>query len=231
VWAASGRDLLYTSQGGQVVMRRRADGSGNPELVLREPRGVVDLALTPDGRTIVLRIGADGTNRGDLYQFRIGIDSVPRPLLDSPAHEADPSISPDGRWLAYVASENGPPQVYVRPFPDVDAQRVQVSVNGGRKPHWKGAGNELFFLSDSGDRADMMVARVRTAPTFTVEAVQRLFTVSRFQSDGIHAIYDVSADGQQFLMLDLSSSGSQASASGIVAVQNFASELRRRLPQ
>jgi eukaryotic-like serine/threonine-protein kinase len=109
-WGSDSRDLFYCSLGGE------------------------ELAVSPDGGTLLLRTGTDGAGRGDLLQFRIGIDSAAVPLLATPAHEEGPAISPDGRWLAYASDEGGGLQVYVRPFPDVNAQRVQISVDGGAEP-------------------------------------------------------------------------------------------------
>jgi hypothetical protein len=118
-------------------------------------------------------------------------------------------------------------RVYVSPFPDVDAGKVQVSADGGTAPRWNARGGELFFLSAAGD---MMVARVRAAPTFVISEVVRLFSASGFASDGTSAIYDVSPDGQRFLMLDI---GTQADASRgrLVIVRNFAAELTGRVPR
>jgi serine/threonine-protein kinase len=227
-WGSSSRDLFYSSLGGEVVMRRRADGSGTPELVLREPRGVEELAVSPDGGTLLLRTGTDGAGRGDLLQFRIGIDSAAVPLLATPAHEEGPAISPDGRWLAYASDESGGLQVYVRPFPDVNAQRVQISVDGGAEPRWNPAADEIFYLNAAGD---VMSARVRTSPAFGVLRVDRLFNASGFLSDGAYPIYDVGRDGQRFLMLDIPVTRGGDGTGRLVLVHNFANELNRRLPQ
>jgi len=228
VWTPDGRDVLYSTLGGEVVMRRRADGSGTPEPVLREPRGVEELATSPDGATILLRGGADGSGRGDLLHFRVGTDSAPLPLLATSAQEEGPALSPDGRWLAHSSDESGRQQVYVRPFPDVDSRRVQVSVDGGAEPRWSAAGDELFYLSAAGE---MMSARVRAAPTLEVSRVDRLFDASGFLSNGLRPIFDPSPDGQRFLMVDVGAPGRGEAAGRMVVVQNFAAELARRVPR
>ena len=76
-------------------------------------------------------------------------DKKLQPLLTSTFREADPAISPDGRWLAYTSNESGRQEVYVRPYP-AGAGRWQVSDNGGGYPRWARNGRELFYRVDDG---------------------------------------------------------------------------------
>ena len=62
----------------------------------------------------------------------------------------DPEISPDGKWLAYHSNESGEFQVYVRPFPNVQDGRTQISTNGGTRAAWSRNGRELFYLDKDG---------------------------------------------------------------------------------
>ena len=224
VWSPDGRELFYSTEGGQVIRRRRADGSGTATELLQELRGVTGLTVSPDGKTLVLATASDGAARSDLRQFRQGVDTVSAPLLTSPALETDPAISPDGRWIAYASTESGRFEVYVSPFPNVHTRKVQVSSQGGSRPKWNRRGGELFYISDSGD---LMAARITTAPELAVTRVDRLFSTLRL---GSSSVYDVSPDGRRFLMLDGSSGSGDASAGHIVIVPNLAAELRRRLP-
>jgi serine/threonine-protein kinase len=228
IWVPGGRDLLFASDGGSAIYRRRADGSGSAELVARVPQAAVGMALHPDGKTLVFR-GEGVANQGrELLQLRIGTDSQPGRLLATAGGEMSPAFSPDGRWLAYVSSESGRAEVYARPFPDVDARKVQISVDGGAAPRWNPAGGELFYLSAAGH---MMAARVETAPTLTVIRVDRLFSPVGFQGGQGGLLYQVSPDGRRFLMLSITSVRSDTSGERFVVVQNFASELVKRLPR
>jgi hypothetical protein len=76
-----------------------------------------------------------------------------------------------------------------------------------------------------------MSARVRTSPAFGVLGVDRLFNASGFLSNGAYPIYDVSRDGQRFLMLDIPFNRGADATGRLVLVQNFAGELNRRLPR
>ncbi len=228
IWTPSGRDLLFASDDGLAIYRRRVDGSGSAELVARAPRGVLSMDIHPDGKTLVLRGEAGIKQRRELLQVRFGTDSAPTPLLATAGGEFSPAFSPDGKWLAYGSTETGRAEVYVRPFPDVDARKVQISVEGGVSPRWNPAGGELFYLSAAGD---MMAARLGTVPTLTVTRVERLFTPLGFQGGEGGLLYEVSPDGRRFLMLDITAARGDASTERMVVVQSLATELAKRLPR
>ena len=77
-------------------------------------------------------------------------DRVLTVLLDDDWNERGAALSPDGRWLAYTSNETGRGEVYVRPFPDVDAGRWQISTDGGEWPLWNPAADELFYRGPTG---------------------------------------------------------------------------------
>jgi hypothetical protein len=143
--------------------------------------------------------------------------------------EQDPRVSPDGGWLAYVSNETGRDEAFVRPFPDAESGKVQVSSSGGFGPLWSRDGRELFYV----DGADNVVAvRFDVSSGFRVTARQVLFAIpdGYLRAIGNNGI-DVSADGERFLMgRSLTATGAEGDAPRLVLVQNFAEELRRRVP-
>ena len=98
----------------------------------------------------------------DIGMLSMEGDHARKPLLQEKYSETEPQISPDGRWMAYASNESGKSEVYVRPFPDVNKGKWQVSTSGGNSPLWSPDGRELFYRS--GDAA--MAVRVETEPTF-----------------------------------------------------------------
>ncbi|HET9362790.1 MAG TPA: hypothetical protein VFO58_23735, partial [Vicinamibacterales bacterium] len=126
------------------------------------------------------------------------------------------------------SNESGQDQIYVRPFPDVHGGGPwQVSSGGGTKPVWSRSGRELFFLDNNGA---MTAAPVQTSPAFSAGNGVRLFDapyVSAVQARS----YDVSRDGQRFLMIKDAPATSQnpnATPASIVVVLNWTEELKKR---
>ena len=130
-----------------------------------------------------------------------------------------------GAWIAYQSDESGQPEVYVRPFPDVDAGRWQISTAGGRYPAWAPDGAELFFLQGT----QLMASPVQTDASFTPGTPEVLFGANySFSYTGRN--YDVAPDGR-FLMINLASrSGEDTPSAQINVVLNWFEELTERVP-
>ena len=153
--------------------------------------------------------------------MRVGIDSVPDPMLATDAHERVPSLSPDGRWLVFMSDATGQDQIHVRPFPDGDEDWV-VSRDGGVEPLWSPAGNEIFYRNAD---EQMVAVEVQTSPTFAALRRRTLFATDLYRRESNHRAYDVTADGERFLMIRNSDPSGE-----FIWVQNFFEELKERVP-
>ena len=154
-------------------------------------------------------------------------------LFQSAFAYANGQISPDGRLLAYSSTEERQEEIYVRPFPNVNDDRVKVSQNGGFAPRW--AGNELFYQTyPGGERSDavtIMAVQIDSEPTLRAGNPTPLFTGPYRSAElglGRPPTYDVSADGQRLLMISERTTGSEEA--DIVLVQNWFEELKRLVP-
>jgi serine/threonine-protein kinase len=223
-WTADGRAIIYRSARSTdpnivyQLFRISADGSGTPEPLLSDPRGVDLVAVSRQGGWVVAGTSDVRAGGGDLLAFRPGQDNQMLPLLESPAYEGMPALSPDGRWLAYTSNETGQLEVHIRPFPEVTRGTWQVSVGGGSWPRWSHRGTELFYASSDGG---FMTAEIRTSPTLSVGRPLRLHpsgTVPRFE---------VGLDDQRFLRL-WSGTAPDSTSTELVLIQNFLSTLRGR---
>jgi eukaryotic-like serine/threonine-protein kinase len=223
-WSADGRSLIYVgnagANGGQV-MRRRADGTGAAQLLVKSPFAFAQASETRDGKWILARRSFLEAGSGDIYGIRAG-DSTLTPLVTGPATEIEPMVSPDGRWLVYTSNESGQPEVYVRPFPDAGSARWQVSVAGGRDPMWSHSGKELFYWS-TGNK--MMSVGIRPGATFGFEQPRPLFTTTPYVPGGPVQSYDLSPDDKRFVMLRETSANER---SEFIVVENWTTELRGR---
>ena len=136
-------------------------------------------------------------------------------------------VSPDGRFLAYQSNESGHLEVYVRPYPLVASGHWQVPTTGGLMPAWTHSGRGLVYL-DGAHR--LTVVPVETTPTFSAGVPTTRLTAVYYARSGYRS-YDISSDGQRFLMIKEGANGTEtAPSSTLVVVQNFLEELRRLLP-
>jgi serine/threonine-protein kinase len=201
-WTPDGLFVSYVSDrdGLWDLYKRRADGSAQDEHVLHRDRGIEQAAWSRDGEWIVFREGGDAGQR-DIMAIRPGRDSVPSGLLTTQFEEYNPALSPDGRWLAYVAEETGNPEVYVRPFPNVGDAKWQISSNGGAFPVWAHSGRELFYVNGSNQLVSVAVSG---GTTFIVEGSEVLFSTQDYKANAqYHPYYTVSPDDQSFYTIRL----------------------------
>jgi serine/threonine-protein kinase len=226
VWMPDGRRIVFgserTSNGQANIFVQAADGSGTVERLTESPNQQFPMSITPDGSRLVFRESAPSL---DLLMLSLTDPSHRvQPLLHTAVAEQNGEVSPDGRWLAYQSNESGRFEIYVRPFPNVDAGQWQISTDGGIQPLWSKRGGELFYLAPAGA---VMAVRVESSGNWTSGNPTKLFDDRYYHGAGagVGRTYDVSADGQRFLMIK--PSGDSADAAPIVVVQNWFEELRR----
>ena len=146
--------------------------------------------------------------------------------------ETDPAISPDGRWIAYTSNETGRYEVYVRPFPDVDAGRWQVSTQGGFGPRWAHSGRALFFVDAN---ENMSVASAGGTDVFQAGSPETLFAIpTDYQGSGAVTTvpYAVTPDDGGFVMARVyRPAGQEEEALQLVVVQNWLEEVKQRVPR
>ena len=199
-WTPDGTAVSYVTSGGgtSAVWTKRADGSGKPQKVVELDRPILIGVWSPDGKWLLLSVG--GRNQADdILGFRPGIDTTPVPLVATAADEFEPAISGDGRWLAYVSNETGQREIYVRPFPNTDATRWQVSTTGGMEPRWGPQGRSLHFRSLDGQRIlTMDLADGPGSPHLRSDL--RLPTDKDYEVNPRNWLYDVAADGRYILI-------------------------------
>jgi serine/threonine-protein kinase len=221
-WSPDGKRVLYrTDRGssGTTLWWQPWDGSGPAEPLLAvKGNDIWEGVLSPDGRTVVYRLGSGGA--ADIWYRRLDGDTTAKPVANTAFAELEPRLSPDGRWVAYQSNESGSFQVYVRPFPGPGA-RTQVSVGGGVGPVWSRDGRRLYYNSVA---QQILVASVTLGSSFTVTSREVLFSGNYLFTGGGHAQYDVSPDGKQILLLR-----SMGGTQDIVVVHDWKYELRARL--
>ena len=182
---------------------------------------------SPDGRFILFTRAPDPSSV-DIFALPVEQKLV-QPILQTPFAESAARLSPDGRWMAYISNESGQNEVYVRPFTvaaDGKASvgaKWRVSTTGGVVPRWRRDGRELFYRSAAGD---FMAVDVDAAgETIQTTLPRRLFPAI----PGVHA-WDVTADGQRFLISNPLRSTAAPVADPITVVLNWKSALTSSHP-
>jgi hypothetical protein len=174
------------------------------------------------------------TKEAEFWILHVGNPSAPSDQVDRAQRmpiqmrgtEGAPHLSPDGRWLAYASDESGRRQIYVQPYPGPGG-KWQISTDGGNEPQWSRNGKELFYRSGN----KMMAVDIATQTGFAAAKPRQLFE-GRYMvtSTGwARPNYDVSPDGQRFLMLK-PVEPEQAPVTQINVVLNWSEELKRLAP-
>ena len=229
VWTPDGKRIAYWNQGSHVISWKSADGSGVAEPIVDYEAGgnLVPYFFSPEGTELVFLSYASDY----IHMVSIGGNSKPETLLEGAFRQANAELSPDGHWMAYQSDESGRPEIYVRPFPKVNEGLERVSNAGGIQPLWARSGRELFYL-EPGTPRRLIAVPVQTGPTFDKGNPQVLIDWKYpLGTGGAGRNYDVSLDGQRFLIKDFADEGNRDDPPHqIVVVQNWFEELKRLVP-
>ena len=236
VWTPDSSSVVFSSgfSGTGKLFMRSADGNGAPELLLTTtgekntlgPRFAFANAWTPDGASLVF-----WSSPGGLWLLPRQGKAERRLLFNDAMDALEADFSPDGRFLAYTSGGPGTSQVSVRAYPGLD-HRETVAGEGSRAPVWRKDGRELFYLEASPKDGRLIVrvmaVPVTTTPTFSVGAARLLFE-GPYRVDGPFRGYDVTPDGQRFLMVRAVEQP-PARITQMVLVQNWFQELKAKAP-
>jgi Tol biopolymer transport system component/tRNA A-37 threonylcarbamoyl transferase component Bud32 len=200
VWSWDNREIIFgsTRAGRMSIYRISIDGPGEPAILrgAAPSRSLFPHSISRDGQTLAF-YEINGPAARDIWTLPLSGDAEPEPLLATRYNERSPAISPDGDRLAFVSDRSELDRVYVAPFPDGGPLEF-VSPEGGTEPSWSRDGSELFYRN--GDQ--MMAVAVRQDGSFG--APEPLFRgpYSLGWADSGVRQYDVSEDGQRFLMVE-----------------------------
>jgi serine/threonine-protein kinase len=231
VWSPDGKRLAYRSwaAGGMTMWSMNADRSGMPERL--DPKGTRQnpVSFSPDGKFLTFDQKAAETG-DDAWILPLSGDGDARPISRSKFGEGSAKFSPDGRWVAYSSTESGKPEIYVQPFPGL-GPKIQISNAGGTDPVWRRMGGELYYREAN---KMMAVSVVTSGAELRASAPKMLFEGAYYEGTGAScemggpaaANYDVTPDGQRFLMVR-DNAGTVFGTRAIV-VLNWAEELKAK---
>jgi Tol biopolymer transport system component len=222
-WSPDGARLLFNSSKGGVsgLYQKVVGGVGAEELLLQGRNDPTDWST--DGRFIIFSRMTE-KNRRDVWALPLTGSREPSPLLNSDFDEYRAQLSPDGHWLAYVSDESGSYEIYAQKFTAegrLGGDKKRVSTSGGNHPRFRRDGRELYYVATDGQL--MAVAIKTSGATFEFESPKALFK-TRIQRGQMHQWieYDVTADGQRFLIGTM-----VGEATPVSVILNWTAEVKR----
>ena len=239
VWTPDGSRLVYqlssVRQGGRSrgeLWIMNANGTGQAERIVDANAYASSFSSIDEKLIYVID---DESGNGDLYTLTFADDAwISAPLIDTDSNKYGGRVSPDGRWIAYTSNESGNAQIYVHPYPNLDAGKWQVSTGttGSVEPSWGPNGDELFFLQLDG--ALMHTELTIEGDSFSFGVVESLITDLVIADVFSQPNYLVSNDGKRFLHFyspsDERDTGLDQSHAELVVISSFFEELNRLAP-
>jgi serine/threonine-protein kinase len=208
LWTRDGKRIVMSSirAGVSNLVWKPTDGSGTIERLTNTEHGSSACSWSPDGKILIYQENARLSTGLDIWHVPLEGDRTPRPFLRTPDDECQPSLSPDGGWLAYSSNLSGRHEVYVRPYPDPGGV-TQISTFGALAPLWAPDGRELFYQNLRGD--SLLSVPIRMDSVLHVGEPKTLFTSESWGANPGFRDFDVSPDGQRFIFVR---QGNRASA-------------------
>ena len=222
VWSPDGAHLAYFSKQNEVydIYSRLALPGSHGELLLKSDAAKYPTDWSHDGKYLIFGQAGKGT-RLDVWGLSVG-DRRSAPILDTVYAEGFGAISPDGKWLAYQSDQSGRNEIYIQQFDGLSngTKRRWMISKGGGLPRWRSDSSELFYMTQDGR---MMAVPIHLSADGGIESGP---AESLFQTRPIPKtwnLYDVSPDGQRFLLnLPLE----WTSAAPITVITNWTEKLK-----
>jgi Tol biopolymer transport system component len=220
-WTPDGKRVVFAhSEDPRNIAWQSLGGDDEAELLYTSRHSAAPFSFFPGGRLLAFT-DFDPETLGDIWVLSLKEAAPPRSVVKTPYSEWGPAFAPDGRWIAYVSDRRGQYQVYVQPYPGMDALWV-VSDGYSEEPVWSPDGSELYYRSVD----KWMAVSVSTQPEFTVGPPRLLFE-GPYLNVAAYS-YDIAPDGERFVVLQPEHDDSAVRE--IRVVLNWFEEVRRLWP-
>ena len=217
IWSPDSSRLVFSSNRGINfnLYVKNSDGAQPEKSIAPANTDQLPSDWSRDGKYILF-------TRGPELWFLTVPDLKSNLFLKTPSVLRNGQFSPDGKWVAYASNETGKWEIYVTSFPDARG-KWQISTGGGEQPRWRSDGKELFYLSSD---SKLMAAPVTTGSNFDLGTPIALFQTSPRQPISLNDrfVYDVSRDGQRFL---INTPVKQAEAAPMSIILNWPAKLNK----
>jgi serine/threonine-protein kinase len=229
VWTPDGHRVVFASAGVESpnLYARAADGTGTDTRLTTSANVQVPTSVTPDGR-FVISVERRQQTASDLVQVTLNRTAADQTamagVIETSFTEQNGEVSPDGRFLAYESNEAGRFEVFVQPYPE-SRGKWRVSSGGGTRPVWTRNGRELVYLDAANHLT--IVPLETTGSTLRAGRATTLAATAYAATNIAWRTFDVSPDGQRFLVIK--EPASTAQDQNFVVVLNFLEELKQKI--
>ena len=223
VWSHDGSFIVYSSNRVDDLFRVSTDGTNTVEQLTSSDMYQFPRSITPDDRHILFSQGRSNTLPSDMAVLTLGSDKLPELLRKSEFKEFDPAISPDGHWLAYVSDQSGAEEIYVRPFPNIDDEVIQISVGGGLQPRWSPDGRELVYRGHSHLMSSNIIT---TEPEFMSGRPNPVLSLKDYPIYDM-GNFDIGSDGRFLMVKQVAKE--EFPVNRIVVLQNWLNDAAARI--
>ena len=203
IWTPDGEKIVFSSNrdGGthMNLFMKRQDSSGPIDRLTSSNFNQHPKSWSKDGKYLIYIENVQTETGQDVFMIQMDGDSTPVPLLNSRHSETHPIVSPNGNWLAYVSDEPGQDEVFVCSFPE-GSKITQISTSGGIEPVWAPDGKELYYRDYSGN--NLMAVSITTEPNLLPGNPRIILNGSFKKGYPWGRNYDITPDGQRFLMIE-----------------------------
>jgi Tol biopolymer transport system component len=232
IWTPDGQRIVFGSlkdAGVSNLWWQAADGAGAAERLTTSSNAQFPTGISPDGTQLVF-VEQTATMGRDLMLLSLDGSHRVTPLLQTRFDERNGNVSPDGHWLAYESNSSRQLDIYVRPFPNAEGVQWQISTTGGTRPLWSPrTGKELFYVAADG--ALMKVPVDASGAAWSAGTPMKLLEGRYFTGgSNVSRSYDISPDGQRFLMIKEAGTDATEPPS-IIVVEHWDEELKRLVPR
>jgi eukaryotic-like serine/threonine-protein kinase len=225
-WSRDGKYVMFTSdrEGGSNLYRKAVGAAAGDEMMMGSGTAAFVEDISPDGEWMVY--GGQTRTGLDILRVPLNRKGDPEPVVATPFFDGLSKISPDGRFIAYESEQSGRREVFAQPFPKATT-KWQISTDGGRYVRWSVKGDEIYYVKDDGT---LMSASARVeGDALVIGNPKALFKAdpifSGHRGSTLDMPYDVTADGQRFIVNERVAPAAQQSPISVVV--NWTSLLPR----
>ncbi|MDA1370382.1 MAG: hypothetical protein O2971_06430 [Proteobacteria bacterium] len=232
VWFPNGEQIAFNDiQSDLGLWVANSDGTGQPQRLFGEDILSGPSAFSPDGNYLVYIQGSHPAWDIKVLDMT-GNTLVGQDLISTQFEERQASISPDGRWIAYVSHETDHSEIYVRPFPNVDDNKWRVTSTGGEEPQWSAEDGTLYLYYISLYESFQTLVRVPVSanPNFSFGKIETVTEIDRLEAN--EPSYAISPIDHRVLLireLEVEEEGTDHPSQAIF-VDNWSEEINRLAP-